>query len=140
VNNPDKVVFVGEALVGNEAVDQLSKFDRALRDFTGARKRGIDGILLTKFDTIVSAAARIGLTAGRQSRCGVVDDLCYRTANIVRRVRADIHRPETVTSGAYCAGIAGVTGWAPYDLALAKCMRRIRSSTTQPKRRPRVVT
>lgn len=59
VNNPDKIVFVGEALVGNEAVDQLTKFDRALRDFSGAgvggmaRKRGIDGIILTKFDTIV---------------------------------------------------------------------------------------
>lgn len=59
VNNPDKIVFVGEALVGNEAVDQLAKFDRALRDFSGAgvggvaRKRGIDGIILTKFDTIV---------------------------------------------------------------------------------------
>ncbi|KAL0252593.1 hypothetical protein I308_101985 [Cryptococcus tetragattii IND107] len=58
VNNPDKIVFVGEALVGNEAVDQLTKFDRALRDFSGAgvggvaRKRGIDGIILTKFDTI----------------------------------------------------------------------------------------
>jgi signal recognition particle receptor subunit alpha len=56
VNNPDKLVFVGEALVGNEAVDQLSKFDRALKDFSGPqRKRGIDGIILTKFDTIVSA-------------------------------------------------------------------------------------
>jgi signal recognition particle receptor subunit alpha len=60
VNNPDKIVFVGEALVGNEAVDQLSKFDRALKDFSSAgvggvqRKRGIDGIILTKFDTIVS--------------------------------------------------------------------------------------
>ncbi|WVQ70766.1 hypothetical protein IAR50_000288 [Cryptococcus sp. DSM 104548] len=58
VNNPDKIVFVGEALVGNEAVDQLSKFDRSLKDFSGAgsvsggRKRGIDGIILTKFDTI----------------------------------------------------------------------------------------
>jgi signal recognition particle receptor subunit alpha len=60
VNNPDKIIFVGEALVGNEAVDQLTKFDRALKDFSGAgtgggqRKRGIDGIILTKFDTIVS--------------------------------------------------------------------------------------
>jgi signal recognition particle receptor subunit alpha len=60
VNNPDKILFVGEALVGNEAVDQLTKFDRALKDFSsagiggGARKRGIDGIILTKFDTIVS--------------------------------------------------------------------------------------
>lgn len=60
MNNPDKILFVGEALVGNEAVDQLTKFDRALKDFSsagiggGARKRGIDGIILTKFDTIVS--------------------------------------------------------------------------------------
>lgn len=62
VNNPDKIIFVGEALVGNEAVDQLTKFDRALKDFSGAgagapRRRGIDGILLTKFDTIVSCEA-----------------------------------------------------------------------------------
>lgn len=61
VNNPDKIIFVGEALVGNEAVDQLTKFDRSLKDFSGAgvggaqRKRGIDGIILTKFDTIVSS-------------------------------------------------------------------------------------
>lgn len=60
VNNPDKILFVGEALVGNEAVDQLTKFDRALKDFSSAgiggaqRKRGIDSIILTKFDTIVS--------------------------------------------------------------------------------------
>jgi len=27
LNNPDVVLFVGEALVGNEAVDQLSKFN-----------------------------------------------------------------------------------------------------------------
>jgi len=58
VNTPDKIVFVGEALVGNEAVDQLSKFDRSLRDFSsatpGAEQRGIDGMILTKFDTIVS--------------------------------------------------------------------------------------
>lgn len=28
VNCPDLVLFVGEALVGNEAVDQLEKFNR----------------------------------------------------------------------------------------------------------------
>jgi len=50
VNNPDKIVFVGEALVGNEAVDQLSKFNRSLRDFSGGagNPRGIDGMILTK--------------------------------------------------------------------------------------------
>lgn len=56
VNTPDKVVFVGEALVGNEAVDQLARFDRSLKDFSASAKggaRGIDGMILTKFDTIV---------------------------------------------------------------------------------------
>ncbi|MCO5582981.1 hypothetical protein L7F22_036886 [Adiantum nelumboides] len=53
VNDPDKIIFVGEALVGNEAVDQLTKFDRSLKDFSGvSRPRGLDGMLLTKFDTI----------------------------------------------------------------------------------------
>ena len=52
VNSPDKIIFVGEALVGNEAVDQLSKFDKSLKDFSGlANPRGLDGMLLTKFDT-----------------------------------------------------------------------------------------
>lgn len=31
-NKPDLVLFVGEALVGNEAVDQLVKFNQALSD------------------------------------------------------------------------------------------------------------
>jgi signal recognition particle receptor subunit alpha len=57
VNNPDKIIFVGEALVGNEAIDQLTKFDRALRDFSSAsgaavKGRGIDGMLVTKWDTV----------------------------------------------------------------------------------------
>jgi len=56
INNPDKVIFVGEALVGNEAVDQLSKFDNALKNFSAAsgvgRSRGIDGMLVTKWDTV----------------------------------------------------------------------------------------
>ncbi|ORY31292.1 SRP54-type protein [Naematelia encephala] len=74
VNNPDKIVFVGEALVGNEAVDQLTKFDRALQDFSSSgvggamRKRGIDGIVLTKFDTIddkVGAALSMTYVTGQ---------------------------------------------------------------------------
>lgn len=28
LNNPDLILFVGEALVGNDAVDQLSKFNQ----------------------------------------------------------------------------------------------------------------
>lgn len=55
VNDPDLVLFVGEALVGNEAVDQLVKFNQALADNSAtndASPRLIDGIVLTKFDTI----------------------------------------------------------------------------------------
>ncbi|XP_056090178.1 signal recognition particle receptor subunit alpha [Rhinichthys klamathensis goyatoka] len=53
VNTPDLVLFVGEALVGNEAVDQLVKFNQALADHSKTDKpRLIDGIVLTKFDTI----------------------------------------------------------------------------------------
>lgn len=53
VNEPDLVLFVGEALVGNEAVDQLVKFNQALADFSDAvNPHIIDGIVLTKFDTI----------------------------------------------------------------------------------------
>ncbi|KAI8147149.1 signal recognition particle, alpha subunit, N-terminal-domain-containing protein [Fennellomyces sp. T-0311] len=53
VNNPDKIIFVGEALVGNEAVDQLTKFNQSLKDFSGLQNpRHIDGMILTKFDTI----------------------------------------------------------------------------------------
>ncbi|KAJ2032515.1 hypothetical protein IWW57_000182 [Coemansia sp. S610] len=69
VNSPDKILFVGEALVGNEAVDQLEKFNQALRDFSGQSKpRHIDGIILTKFDTIddrVGAALSMTYTTGQ---------------------------------------------------------------------------
>lgn len=53
-NQPDLVLFVGEALVGNTGIDQLRRFNQCLLDFSpvGAPSRGIDGIVLTKFDTI----------------------------------------------------------------------------------------
>jgi len=53
VNAPDLVLFVGEALVGNEAIDQLVKFNAALADHSHqANPHTIDGIILTKYDTI----------------------------------------------------------------------------------------
>ena len=53
MNEPDLVLFVGEALVGNDAVDQLTKFNQRLLDLAkGSKAHAIDGILLTKFDTI----------------------------------------------------------------------------------------
>ena len=54
VNQPHQVLFVGEALVGNDAIDQLTKFNQSLVDFAyqGNNPRAIDGIILTKFDTV----------------------------------------------------------------------------------------
>ena len=53
VNQPDLVLFVGEALVGNDAIDQLTKFNQSIADHSNMEKpRLIDGIVLTKFDTI----------------------------------------------------------------------------------------
>ena len=53
VNNPDVILFVGEALVGNDAIDQLSKFNKSLMDYGQQQNpRVIDGIILTKFDTV----------------------------------------------------------------------------------------
>jgi signal recognition particle receptor subunit alpha len=53
---PNLVLFVGEALVGNDAVHQMSKFNQALADLSGSTSakapRLIDGIILTKFDTV----------------------------------------------------------------------------------------
>jgi len=70
LNEPDLVLFVGEALVGNEAVDQLVKFNQALADHTDrdATPRLIDGIVLTKFDTIddkVGAAVSMTYITGQ---------------------------------------------------------------------------
>lgn len=54
VNTPDLVLFVGEALVGNDAIDQVSKFNKSLVDMSHDPRnpRGIDGMLLTKYDTV----------------------------------------------------------------------------------------
>ncbi len=50
---PDLVLFVGEALVGHDAVDQLTQFNKNLIDLSKEKEpRMIDGIILTKFDTI----------------------------------------------------------------------------------------
>jgi signal recognition particle receptor subunit alpha len=68
-NKPDLVLFVGEALVGNDAVDQLAKFNARLADLAddASKTRVIDGIVLTKFDTIddkVGAALSMVYTSG----------------------------------------------------------------------------
>ncbi|PFH50054.1 hypothetical protein AMATHDRAFT_177726 [Amanita thiersii Skay4041] len=101
VNNPDKIIFVGEALVGNEAVDQLEKFDRALRDFSSAsgtgKGRGIDGMLVTKWDTVddkVGAALSMTYVTGQPIifvGCGqtYTDLRQLRVQNVVQAILSD---------------------------------------------------
>ncbi len=68
-NRPDLILFVGEALVGNDGTDQLILFDKALADYSdSANPRTIDGMILTKFDTIddkVGAAVSMVHTTGQ---------------------------------------------------------------------------
>ena len=53
VNNPDLIVFIGEALVGNDGVDQLVTFNKALIDNSPKDTiREIDAIIISKFDTV----------------------------------------------------------------------------------------
>ncbi|EIW85399.1 signal recognition particle binding protein [Coniophora puteana RWD-64-598 SS2] len=101
VNNPDRIIFVGEALVGNEAVDQLTKFDRALRDFSSAsgagKGRGIDGMLVTKWDTVddkVGAALSMTYVTGQPIffvGCGqtYTDLRQLRVGNVVKAILSD---------------------------------------------------
>lgn len=60
---PDRVIFVGEALVGHNALSQLTKFNTTLLDRSA---KPIDGILLSKVDTIddkIGAALSMTVTA-----------------------------------------------------------------------------
>jgi signal recognition particle receptor subunit alpha len=53
LNQPDLILFIGEALTGNDAVDQLYKFNKSLIDLSHVNhKREIDAIILSKFDTV----------------------------------------------------------------------------------------
>ncbi|HOI39369.1 MAG TPA: signal recognition particle-docking protein FtsY [Methanobacterium sp.] len=52
VVNPDIAIFVGDALTGNDAVEQARKFDDAV---------GIDGIILTKADADAKGGAALSI-------------------------------------------------------------------------------
>ena len=55
LNQPRLVIFIGEALVGNDGVDQLVKFNNALINYSqtvGKERREIDAIIVSKFDTV----------------------------------------------------------------------------------------
>lgn len=50
VNNPDHIIFVGEALVGGDSLDHIKEFSKRIADGSVGRK--IDSIILTKIDTV----------------------------------------------------------------------------------------
>ncbi|ORD94512.1 SRPR [Enterospora canceri] len=50
VNKPDHIVYVGEALTGNDSLDFISEFNRSISK--AIPKREIDSIILTKVDTV----------------------------------------------------------------------------------------
>ncbi|MEG3224522.1 MAG: signal recognition particle-docking protein FtsY [Methanobacteriales archaeon Met13] len=52
VVKPDLVIFVGDALTGNDVVDQASKFNEAV---------GLDGIILTKADADAKGGAALSI-------------------------------------------------------------------------------
>jgi signal recognition particle receptor subunit alpha len=81
INKPNLVIFIGEALVGNDGIDQLTKFNSALRDLSSGlvsegnsknsqyvKGREIDGVILSKFDTVddkVGAALSMTYATGK---------------------------------------------------------------------------
>jgi len=52
VVKPDLIIYVGDALTGNDAVEQASKFDEAV---------GVDGIVLTKADADAKGGAALSI-------------------------------------------------------------------------------
>ena len=69
--------------MGNEAVDQLKKFNQALADFSMAENpRLIDGILLTKFDTIDDKVSCIIIGSVRRQCGGVVRPLDLKSGGL----------------------------------------------------------
>lgn len=50
VNDPTHIIYVGEALAGNDSLDFIKEFNKAVKE--GKENRKIDSIILTKIDTV----------------------------------------------------------------------------------------
>jgi hypothetical protein len=69
LNQPELVLFVGEALVGNDAVDQLVKFNRSLADLApGAAAGALQLVLLDGLD-VASQAVMFGIWHSMLALC-----------------------------------------------------------------------
>ena len=52
VANPDLIIFVGDALTGNDAIEQAKRFNEVV---------GIDGVILTKVDADAKGGAALSI-------------------------------------------------------------------------------
>ncbi|KAF7682820.1 Signal recognition particle receptor subunit alpha [Astathelohania contejeani] len=50
INTPNHIIFVGEALVGNDSIEHMKEFNKAIGE--GIPNRKFDSIFLTKMDTV----------------------------------------------------------------------------------------
>jgi signal recognition particle receptor subunit alpha len=67
-NNPNHILFVGEALVGGDSLDHIREFNKRIAEGVPGRK--IDSILLTKIDTV-------------DDKIGQVLNLCFSSSSPV---------------------------------------------------------
>lgn len=66
INEPDHIIYVGEALVGTDSLSHIMEFNKAVQ--RGCPERKIDSILLTKIDTVDDKIGQIlNMTFSSQS-------------------------------------------------------------------------
>jgi signal recognition particle receptor subunit alpha len=80
---PDRVWFVGEALVGNDSLMQLRQFNDSL-----APEHRIDGLVISKFDTVDDKIGTV-LNLSHAARCPVVFVGCGQTYGDLRTLQVD---------------------------------------------------
>lgn len=52
INKPNLILFIGEAITGNQGVEQFKKFNSSIKENSAKKDKEIDGIILTKFDAV----------------------------------------------------------------------------------------
>lgn len=57
VNDLDHIIFVGEALVGNDSLDHLKEFNKAIK--AGRNQKSIDSLFVSKVDTVDDKVGQI---------------------------------------------------------------------------------
>ena len=94
VNTPDLVLFVGEALVGNDGIDQLNMFNKSLAVLTKFcyEWQGAEG-------QMASASASYNQVRYHSDKVGATLSMTYKTGqptfeDVRSRVRPEVHAPQ----------------------------------------------